>query len=83
VERPDGTTKGYPKAIGSAISPTIPTYFNSVALCEITGVGATTKRVVRTVSTALIECLKSPATDLAPQLPVETALADFFKKVRS
>src|SRR5450631_4219058 len=34
MERLDGITKGYPKSIGSALSPTIPAYFNSVAQFE-------------------------------------------------
>ena len=34
IERQDGTTKGYPTSVGAALSPQIPRYFNSVALCQ-------------------------------------------------
>lgn len=78
VERPDGTTKGYASAIGSALSPKIPTYFNSVALAESTG--SPPKRTIRTASSAMID-LKNPA-NFGVQLPIETALATFFKAVK-
>jgi hypothetical protein len=80
VNRPDGTMKGYPSSIGSALNPYIPTYFENMALCE-TNSG---KRYIRTVPTALVD-LKSPAAafNLASQLPIETGLVDFFKTLRS
>lgn len=79
VERPDGTMKGYPSSIGKALGPQIPTFFNSVALCETTGVGQAVKRTIRTTPTALID-LKNPASmRMAPQLPIETGLATFFQ----
>lgn len=78
-ELPDGTTKGLPTAVGSALGPVIPRYFNSVALCS-TGPGG--KRTIQTVSSGLVD-LKNPASfKMAPSLPVETALADFFKTVK-
>lgn len=81
VERQDGTTKGYPSSVGKAQAPKIPTYFNSVALAE--AVGTPPKRTIRTASTALVD-LKSPAAmDMAPQMPIETALADYFKTSRT
>lgn len=82
IDRQDGMTKGYPTAVGSALSPKIPSYFNSVALCETTGSGANLKRFVRTQATAMID-LKNPASfNMVPQLPIDTGLAEFFKTVR-
>lgn len=82
MERPDGTTKGYPTSVGAALSPKIPAYFNSVALCETSGTGANLKRTIRTQATALID-LKNPSPiGMAPQLPIDTALADFFKTMK-
>jgi hypothetical protein len=80
VNRPDGTMKGYPSSIGQALDPYIPTYFENMALCE----SIAQKRSIRTVPTALVD-LKSPAAafNLAPQLPIETGLADFFKALRT
>lgn len=79
VDNPDGTRKGYPTAIGSALSPTIPRYFNSVALCANQG----GKRLVQTASTAMID-LKNPAPfKMVPALPIDNALATFFQTLRS
>lgn len=79
MDRPDGTKKGYPTAVGSALGPTIPAYFNSVAQCETDAAG---KRTIRTASHAMID-LKNPASfSMAPVLPIENGLADFFKTVR-
>lgn len=83
LERPDGTTKGFPTAVGQALSPKIPTYFNSVALCETVGVGKGLQRVLRTTSTAMID-LKNPAAfAMSEVLPIETALATFFDTVKN
>jgi hypothetical protein len=80
VDNADGTMKGYPTSVGAALSPTIPRYFNSTALC-LTQPGG--KRTIQTVATALVD-LKNPAAfKMAPQMPIETGLADFFKTVRS
>lgn len=80
VDNPDGTKKGYPTAVGSALSPTIPRYFNSVALCQ-TGPGG--KRTIQTAATAMID-LANPATfKMLPTLPIETGLATFFSTLRS
>jgi hypothetical protein len=77
---PDGTMKGYPTSVGSALNVEIPRYFNSSALC-LTQPGG--KRTIQTIGTGLVD-LKNPAAfKMAPQLPLETGLADFFKTVRS
>jgi AAA domain len=77
--RPDGTMKGYPAAVGQALGPTIPAYFENMALCE-TVAG---KRMIKTTPTALVD-LKNPAAfKMLPSLPIETGLADFFKTLRS
>lgn len=79
-DNPDGTKKGYPTAVGSALGPTIPRYFNSVALCQTAAGG---KRTIQTVATAMID-LKNPASaTMAPTLPIETGLATFVKTLRS
>ena len=82
IDRDDGARKGYPMATGQSLSPKIPAYFNSVALCESVGTGANVKRTIRTAPTSMID-LKNPASfRMAEQLPIESALADFFKTVR-
>lgn len=80
VDRPDGTSKGYPSAIGAALSPKIAMYFNTTALAE--SIGSPPQKYITTVSTALID-LKNPiGFKTAPRLPLATALADYFKAVK-
>lgn len=79
IDQPDGTTKGFPTAVGNALSPKLPAYFNNVALCETKGAGTSAQRVIRTISTGLVD-VKSPASfTMPPELPIATGLADFFK----
>jgi hypothetical protein len=73
----DGTVKGYPLSVGTAISPEIPTYFPAVALAT----KASGNRVIRTRSTNMID-LKDPKTfdpAYATELPMDTGLAEIFK----
>lgn len=80
IDMPDGTKRGMPNAPGVKLSPLIPRYFNSTALCASSAGG---KRTIKTVSTGMID-LKNPAPfAMAPELPIETGLADFFKTVRA
>ena len=80
VDNPDGTKKGYPTAVGSALSPQIPRYFNSVALAQ-TGPGG--KRQIQTTATAMIDLANPAAFKMLPTLPIETGLAVFFETLRS
>ena len=76
----DGLLKGFPTSAGTALGPKIPTYFNSIALCE--RVHGALKPQLRTAPTALLD-LKNPASfDMQAVLPVDTGLADFFRTVR-
>jgi len=75
----DGQTKGFPVAVGNAISPEIPSYFPSVALATKSG----TRRVIRTRSTSMID-LKNPRSfDMADEFDMEDGLAKFFKAALS
>jgi len=79
VDNPDGTKKGYPTTVGSALSPKIPMYFNSVALCQTSAGG---KRTIQTIATAMIDLKNPKPFAMAPTYPIETGLADFFKVLR-
>lgn len=78
VEREDGTTKGYPTAVGSALSPVIPRYFNSVALCLTKG----GRRTLQTQATAMIDLKNPKPFSMAKEYPIESGLADFFAVLR-
>ena len=80
IDNPDGTKKGYPSAVGAALSPLIPRYFNSVALAQ-TGPGG--KRQIQTAATAMIDLANPASFKMLPTLPIETGLATFFETVRS
>lgn len=79
VENPDGTKKGYPTSVGSALSPQIPRYFNSVALCQTTGGG---KRTLQTTATAMIDLKNPKPFEMVASYPIETGLAAFFAVLR-
>jgi hypothetical protein len=79
VDNPDGTRKGYPNSVGSALSTIIPRYFNSVALCQ-TGNGG--KRTIQTAATSMIDLKNPKPFEMLPNYPIETGLADFFKVLK-
>jgi hypothetical protein len=79
MDMPDGTKKAYPTAVGSALSPTLPRYFNSVALCQTNPGG---KRTIKTVATAFIDLKNPKPFAMAPSYPIETGLAEFFGVLR-
>lgn len=79
VDNPDGTRKGYPTAVGSALSPVIPRYFNTVALCQTSAGG---KRTIHTESTAMIDLKNPKPFAMSKSYPIETGLADFFGVLR-
>lgn len=79
LERDDGSRKGYPTAVGAAISPVIPRYFNSVALCQTVAGG---RRTIQTQATAMIDLKNPKPFAMAKEYPIETGLADFFGVLR-
>lgn len=82
-ERGDGTTKGFPAALGKALGPEIPKYFNSIVMAETAGSGASFKRQLRTTPTAFLD-LKNPGGEKIPAiLSVNTGLAEFFNALRA
>lgn len=78
IELPDGTKKGFPQSVGSAISSEIPQYFNSYAMFENNG----GKRTLRTTSTPLIDLANPAPFAMAKSYPIETGLAQFFGVLR-
>lgn len=79
LEREDGLRKGYPTSVGSAISPIIPRYFNSVALCQTSAGG---KRTIQTQANAMIDLKNPKPFAMAPSYPIETGLGEFFGVLR-
>lgn len=79
IEREDGTTKGYPTSVGQALSPVIPRYFNSVALCQTKAGG---KRTIQTAATAMIDLKNPKPFEMEKEYNISTGLAEFFSVLR-
>lgn len=79
---PSGPQIGYPSALGKALSPKIPRYFNSMLHVKTVGVGAATKHQIFTTSQGVVATKTSAPFRVARQYPIETGLADYFKAVR-
>lgn len=75
--------KAYPSAIGKALSPQIPRYFNTVVEFRTLGIGPATKRVISTRPSGTLDVKTSviPAS-IPAELPVETGLATLFKSLK-
>lgn len=73
----EGVSKGYANAIGTALGPVIPRYFNTMLLAESIGSGKNTKRKIKTLPTGVID-LKIPNPQAEAEYPLETGLAQIF-----
>lgn len=69
---------GFPSAIGRALSPQIPQYFNTVLHAKASG----PRLQILTKTTGEVCTKNTRPTKVLPQYPIETGLADYFKAVR-
>jgi hypothetical protein len=69
---------GFPATIGRALSPHVPEYFPNVLHAKTTG----TRNFIHTKSTGEVATICTAPLKVAPQYPIETGLADYFKAVR-
>jgi hypothetical protein len=74
----DGTNKGYPNAIGSALGPTIPRYFNHWAQCS----NKAGKRTIQTAATNSFDLKNTKPFEMKASYDLSTGLADFFAVLR-
>jgi hypothetical protein len=79
LELTGGGLKGYPQTIGKALSPKIPVFFNSIAMCQ-TVAG---KRTIQTEATAVMDLKNPKPFEMKPEYPLSTGLAEFFFTLRS
>lgn len=73
---------GYPSAIGRALSPLIPRYFNSVLLAKTTGMGSATKHKIYTKNLGNVATKTTAPLRVASEYPLESGLLDYFKAVQ-
>lgn len=83
-----GQSMGYPSAIGRALSPHIPRWFNSMLVARLTGAGQSAKAKIYTKSQMtsggqIIGAKNTNPFKVADSYPIETGLADYFKAVTS
>jgi len=79
----EGVHKGYPSAIGAALGPTLPSYFNTMIQCEVKGSGKNVARTIQTLPSPIID-LKNPAPfKLEKSYPIASGLADIFKALKA
>jgi hypothetical protein len=81
-EMKDGTMKGWPSAIGSALGPSIPTYFPNMVLAETVGFGANAKRKIQTFPTGMIDLKTTAPFSFEGALDLGTGLATIFEKLK-
>jgi len=74
----DGRNKGYPNAIGSALGPTIPRYFNHWAQCE----NKAGKRTIRTAATSMFDLKNTKPFDMKESYDLSDGLASIFAVLR-
>jgi hypothetical protein len=74
----DGITKGYPNAVGSALGPTIPRYFNHWAQC----LNKAGKRTIQTAATAMFDLKNTKPFTMDKTYDLGDGLAKFFAVLR-
>lgn len=77
----EGVHKGYPSAVGSALGPTIASYFDTLVLAEASGSGTNVRRRIKTLPTGVID-LKMPVASVDKELPLETGLSTIFQQLK-
>lgn len=74
---------GYPSALGRALSPRIPRYFNSVLYIRADGSGSAARHKIFTKSQGVVNVKSSAPLKVKPFYPIETGLADYFRDLRA
>lgn len=86
-EEKNEAANGYPSAVGRALSPHIPRWFNSMLIARTVGVGPAAKHKIYTSSQniggVLVNAKNSAPLKVAAEYPLETGLADYFRAVQS
>jgi len=74
----DGAQRGYPNAVGSALGPTIPRYFNHWAQCS----NKAGKRTIQTAATAMFDLKNTKPFQMEKTYDLSDGLAKFFAVLR-
>lgn len=79
----DGTVQVAPSALGQALGPKIPAYFNDMVLAVLKGFGDSAKRVIQTVPNGALALKTSAPFSVEKELPIETGMATLFASLKS
>jgi len=86
AEEQSSTGQGYPSAIGRALSPHIPRWFNSMLIAKTEGSGSGAKHMIYTsgqnIGGQIVNAKNSAPLQVAAKYPLETGLADYFQAIR-
>lgn len=80
--QPDGSAKGYTMALGEALGPKLPIYFNTLIVSETSGFGSNVKRKLKTVPTVLVDAKNPAPMKIAAEYPIDTGLSMIFKTLK-
>jgi hypothetical protein len=80
VQNEDGTRKGYPNAVGSALSPLIPRWFNNLVLYRKKANG---QRIVDTKGSAMFDLANARPFTMPEEMLIDNALATIFDQLTS
>lgn len=79
IEMQNGLVKGYPSAVGKALSTTLPRYFNTILNATTKGSGKSATRIISPVPIQSIETKAMiPVEKLPESWPISTAYAQFM-----
>lgn len=82
-EQPDGSQKTFATAIGKALGPKLPRFFNNMIMTESLGIGNNVRRTIRTQPTAAIDLKNAAPLKVSPSYPIESGILDIFKALRA
>lgn len=78
--------QGYPSAVGRALSPLIPRWFNNMLVVKATQSGSGFKRIISTkpqlIGGNIVSTKTSAPLRVKPEYPLESGLADFMRDLR-
>lgn len=81
-ETKEDFSKAFPSAIGKALSPRIPRYFNTVLEVRTVGQGPGAQKRIFTKSQGMLELKTTNPGNVKDFYSLETGLAEYFKAVR-
>lgn len=76
------STRGYPSAIGRALSPHIPRYFNTVLFADVEGVGPGARHYIYTKSRGNVLVKTTAPLRVKDRYDLASGLAEYFSTVR-